>query len=255
VRKSTVVSLDAKRPGHSGRARAAHLGPERRRPLILDAALEVYVERGYKGTSMQAVADAAGVTKPVVYECFRNKDDLLLALLDREEQRLLAAISDSFLIDAVSDNVEAVLAAGLTAFLAAACQARNSWRVVSGSGWGSGSAVAERVQRGRAMTVHELCERIRRYMVARGIDDIERKAPVVAELIASVSESCARMLVVERCPWTAAELATYVAGLLARGLCIPTPVDGDVPSATIAEVLPPSSSADEDSGRTSDGLR
>jgi hypothetical protein len=38
-------------------------------------------------------------------------------------------------------------------------------------------------------------------------------------------------------------------------VCIPTPVDGDVPTATIAEVLPPSSSADEDSGRTSDDLR
>lgn len=213
-----MVQLGPKRPGRGGRARAAHLGPERRRPLILDAALEVYVERGYKGTSMQAVADAAGVTKPVVYECFRNKDELLLALLDREEQRLLAAVSDSFLTNTVSDNLEAVLAAGLTAFLAGARQAPNSWRVVFDSGWGSGSAVAERVRRGREMAVGQLRELVRQHMVAGGIDDIERKAPVVAELIASVSESCARMLVVEHHPWTAAELATYVARLLARGL-------------------------------------
>lgn len=212
-----VVPLEATHRG-GGRARAAHLGPERRRPLILDAALEVYVERGYKGTSMQAVADAAGVTKPVVYECFANKDELLLALLDREEHRLLAAITDSFLTNAVSDNIEAVLAAGLTAFLAAARQAPNSWRVVFDSGWGSGSPVAERVRRGREMAVGQLHELVRRFMVAGGIDDIDRKAPVVAELIAATSESCARMLVVERYPWTAAELATYVARLLARGL-------------------------------------
>ncbi|MBV9058648.1 MAG: TetR/AcrR family transcriptional regulator [Pseudonocardiales bacterium] len=180
--------------------------------------MEVYVERGYKGTSMQAVADAAGVTKPVVYECFRNKDELLLALLDREEQRLLAAVSDSFLTNSVSDNLEAVLAAGLTAFLAGARQAPNSWRVVFDSGSGSGSVVAERVRRGREGAVDRLRELVRQHMVAGGLDDIERKAPVVAELIASVSESCARMLVVERYPWTAAELATYVARLLARGL-------------------------------------
>ncbi|MGH3996263.1 MAG: helix-turn-helix domain-containing protein, partial [Pseudonocardiaceae bacterium] len=75
------VPLAVAVPGRAGRARAAHLGPERRRPLILDAALEVYVQQGYRGTSMQAVADAAGVTKPVVYECYPNKDELLLALL------------------------------------------------------------------------------------------------------------------------------------------------------------------------------
>jgi AcrR family transcriptional regulator len=66
--------------------------------------LEVYVERGYKGTSMQAVADAAGVTKPVVYECYPNKDELLLALLDREEQRLMKAIFKSLPSNFVSED-------------------------------------------------------------------------------------------------------------------------------------------------------
>ncbi len=138
-------------PGRTVRARAAHLGPERRRPLILDAALEVYVERGYRGTSMQAVADAAGVTKPVVYECYPNKDQLLLALLDREERRLLDALTDALPTNLLSDNLEAVLAAGLTAFLAGAGQAPNSWRVVFDSRWGSGSVVAARVRRARDM--------------------------------------------------------------------------------------------------------
>jgi AcrR family transcriptional regulator len=217
VEKGKVVSLE-RSPSRAGRVRAAHLGPERRRPLILDAALEVYVERGYRGTSMQAVADAAGVTKPVVYECYPNKDELLLALLDREERRLLDAITESLPTNLVSDNVEAVLAAGLTAFLAGAGQAPNSWRVVFDSGWGSGSVVAARVRRVREMVVGQLRELVHQYMVAGEVDDIDRRAPVVAELIVSVSESCARMLVLERYPWTAAELATYVARLLARGL-------------------------------------
>ena len=167
---------------------------------------------------MQAVASAAGVTKPVVYECFASKDELLLALLDREERRLLDAISQSLPGNLVSDNVEAVLAAGLTAFLTGAGQAPNSWRVVFDSGWGSGSPVAERVRRVREMVVGQLRALVRQSMVAAEIDDIDRKVPVVAELIAAVSESCARMLVLERYPWTAAELATYVARLLARGL-------------------------------------
>ncbi|MDQ4093057.1 MAG: TetR/AcrR family transcriptional regulator [Actinomycetota bacterium] len=205
-------------PGRTVRARAAHLGPERRRPLILDAALEVYVERGYRGTSMQAVADAAGVTKPVVYECYPNKDQLLLALLDREERRLLDALTDALPTNLLSDNLEAVLAAGLTAFLAGAGQAPNSWRVVFDSRWGSGSVVAARVRRARDMVGGQLRELVREYMMAAEVEDIDRKAPVVAELIATVAESCARMLVLEHYPWTAAELATYVARLLARGI-------------------------------------
>jgi hypothetical protein len=143
---------------------------------------------------------------------------LLLALLDREERRLLDAITESLPTNLVSDNVEAVLAAGLTAFLTGAGQAPNSWRVVFDSGWGSGSVVAARVRRVRKTVVGQLCGLVHQYMVAGEVDDIDRRAPVVAELIASVSESCARMLVLERYPWTAAELATYVARLLARGL-------------------------------------
>jgi AcrR family transcriptional regulator len=186
--------------------------------LILDAALEIYVERGYRGTSMQAVADAAGVTKPVIYECYPNKDELLLALLDREERRLMDAISESLPSNLVSDNVEAILAAGFTAFLSGVGQAPNSWRVVFDSGWGSGSVVAARVRRVREMVVGQLRELVRQSMIAGQIDDIDRKAPVIAEMIATVAESCARMLVLEHYPWTAAELATYVARLLARGL-------------------------------------
>src|SRR5918994_4522452 len=61
------------------RKRAAHLGPERRRPEVLDAALELFLEHGYDGTSMQAIAGRAGVTKPVVYACFPGKDELFRA--------------------------------------------------------------------------------------------------------------------------------------------------------------------------------
>lgn len=215
---SPVSNPAPARPGRARRPRAAHLGPERRRPLILDAALEVYVEFGYRDTSMQAVADAAGVTKPVVYECYPNKDELLVALLDREEHRLLDAISDSFPSSLASDTMEAVLAAGFTAFLAGADHATNSWRVVFDSRHGSNTVVAARVRRARDMLVGQLRELVRQYMVSAARDDVDRKAPVVAELIATVAESCARMLVLEHYPWTAAELATYVSRILTRGL-------------------------------------
>lgn len=167
---------------------------------------------------MQAVADAAGVTKPVVYECYPNKDQLLLALLDREERRLLDAITDALPRNPAYDNVEAILAAGLTAFLNGTGQARNSWRVVFESRRGSESVVAARVRRARDTILGQISELVRLSMASAEVDDVERKVPVVAELLATVAESCARMLVLERYPWTAVELATYVSRLITRGI-------------------------------------
>ncbi len=100
------------------RKRAAHLGPERRRPQVLDAALDLFLEHGYEGTSMEAVARAAGVTKPVVYACFAGKDELFRALLRREEERILAEIESAFEGSDLNDP-ETTLIDGFTGFLRA----------------------------------------------------------------------------------------------------------------------------------------
>ena len=64
-----------------------------RREQLLDVALQVFARQGYHGASMNDVADAAGVTKPVVYQHFDSKRDLYLALLDEVGARMLTAIS------------------------------------------------------------------------------------------------------------------------------------------------------------------
>ncbi len=64
-----------------------------RREQLLDVALQVFARQGYHGSSMNDVADAAGVTKPVVYQHFDSKRDLYLALLDEVGARMLTAIS------------------------------------------------------------------------------------------------------------------------------------------------------------------
>ena len=64
-----------------------------RREQLLDFALQVFARQGYHGASMNDIAEAAGVTKPVVYQHFDSKRDLYLALLDEVGERLLAAVS------------------------------------------------------------------------------------------------------------------------------------------------------------------
>ena len=61
---------------------AARLPAVRRRRQLLDVALEAFAARGFHGTSMDDVAEAAGVTKPVLYQHFRSKRELYLELLE-----------------------------------------------------------------------------------------------------------------------------------------------------------------------------
>jgi AcrR family transcriptional regulator len=64
----------------------------RRRRQLLDVALQVFAERGFHDTSMNDVAEAAGVTKPVLYQHFRSKRELfgeLLADVGRELQEAI----------------------------------------------------------------------------------------------------------------------------------------------------------------------
>lgn len=51
---------------------------------ILDAALQLIAEHGVGGTSLQMIADAVGVTKAAVYHQFKSKEQIVIALTERE---------------------------------------------------------------------------------------------------------------------------------------------------------------------------
>lgn len=97
----TLMSARAARPRPSRvrRARAASLPPKR--DAILDAATQVFAERGFFGAQVADVARRAGVAAGTVYLYFRGKDDLLISLFNRtmreaidEGRHLLTTVSD-----------------------------------------------------------------------------------------------------------------------------------------------------------------
>ena len=61
--------------------------------MIIEAAGQLFGERGYEATRLDQVAAAAGVTKPIVYRHFDSKRDLYLALLDRHRDDLAGFVS------------------------------------------------------------------------------------------------------------------------------------------------------------------
>jgi AcrR family transcriptional regulator len=70
----------------------ARLPAERRRRQLLDVALGLFATGGFHGTSMDDLAEAAGVTKPVLYQHFGSKRELYLEVLDDVGNRLLTEI-------------------------------------------------------------------------------------------------------------------------------------------------------------------
>src|SRR3546814_2702440 len=71
---------------------SSRLPAARRREQLLEVALHVFASRGFHQTSMNDVAEAAGVTKPVVYQHFTSKRALYLELLELVSRRLMASI-------------------------------------------------------------------------------------------------------------------------------------------------------------------
>jgi AcrR family transcriptional regulator len=63
-----------------------------REQQILDAAVQGFAERGYAHASMAAIAQRAGISKPLIYEYFGSKEGLYLACLSRAGDHLVAQV-------------------------------------------------------------------------------------------------------------------------------------------------------------------
>lgn len=59
---------------------------------VLDAALKLIAEHGVSGTSLQMIADAMGVTKAAVYRQFKTKEEIVIAITERELGKLEDAL-------------------------------------------------------------------------------------------------------------------------------------------------------------------
>ena len=66
---------------------------ETRDVRLLDVATRLFMERGFDGTSIDAVAEAAGVSKSTVYARYHDKRDLFAAVLKGRIRRWLAPVS------------------------------------------------------------------------------------------------------------------------------------------------------------------
>lgn len=85
--------------------------PKVTRRALLDAARDVYAERGYDGTSVAQIARRAGMTTGAVYANFESKDDLLTTLLEERAIALTATLAERLQAEGtLAGRIEVLLA-------------------------------------------------------------------------------------------------------------------------------------------------
>ena len=65
------------------------------RTKLLDAARDVFAERGVVGASVEEICERAGFTRGAFYSNFEDKDQLIHAVLDREEAAVIQRLTDT----------------------------------------------------------------------------------------------------------------------------------------------------------------
>ena len=146
-------------------------------------ALDAFADHGFHGTSMNDVADAAGVTKPVLYQHFASKKALYRELVDhigRElEQAIVAAVAEA---DGPRQQVEA----GFRAYF--------RWATSQGAAFTVLFADRNRVDRELATAVAKVesmvADRVASLIVVEGLSEDERH--VLAFGVIGLAESTSR---------------------------------------------------------------
>jgi AcrR family transcriptional regulator len=100
-----------------------------RERLMLGAAGEAFATYGFHGSSMDAMARAAGITKPMLYRYFGSKEGLYAAYLQMTGRELVDKVRAP---DTRGESPEVRLRAGLRAFLAYVKEHRAGWTVLHG---------------------------------------------------------------------------------------------------------------------------
>jgi AcrR family transcriptional regulator len=180
---------------------------ERNRAMVLAAARQVFIDRGYHGATLEQIAESAGFSKGVVYSQFGSKADLFLSLLEeRIEER---AAKNAALVEQLPARGGV---ATLIEHLARRDRAEPEW----------GLLVAEfRVHAARDPKLNK------RYAAAH-----LRTRAALAEALAAVAERCDEQL-----PFVPAEMAE-VALALATGMLLEQAADPEALGGRLAgEVL------------------
>src|SRR5271163_422128 len=176
-------------------ASSRRLTAEQRRQQLFAIALGLFAQRGYRATTMDDIAEAAGVTKPLLYQHFSSKRALYLELVDSIAQDVLVAIGRAIMrAEGPRQQVEL----GFAAYFGLVVSHEAEFRLLYGRDH------ADDFELGRALRAVEdaIAEAIDP-LIDAGLDDDHRR--LLAYGIVGMAEGASRRFMAQR-PASEAEL-------------------------------------------------
>jgi AcrR family transcriptional regulator len=183
-------------PARQRRQYAPRMPAEQRREHLIDAALEVILERGYARVSIEAIARAAGITRPVVYDHFPNLGRLLHAVIEREERISLTQLAAVVPEDPGDHEPGELLATGVKGFLDAVTSRPATWSIILLPLEGTPAIVRQHVEEGRARVLKRI-ERLVRWSIERRKLPADLDVELTARAIRDWAEHAGRMVLTD----------------------------------------------------------
>jgi AcrR family transcriptional regulator len=140
-----------------------------REQQIVAVAIDEFAERGYSGASMVAIATAAGISKPLIYQYFGSKDGLFLACLHQVAGALLGRLDQAEM--SVDDTVASRIFA-LQAIFDALEPQRAAWKLLYDTTMPAEGPIAAAAGAYQARTQQLAAAGSERFLQARGEHDL-----------------------------------------------------------------------------------
>lgn len=191
------------------RPHATRLPAARRRQQLLAVALEVFGEHGFHPTSMNDVAEAAGVTKPVLYQHFRSKRDLYRKVLTDVGAQLLEEITKA---TAAATTPHQQVELGFLAYFRWVAANEPAFRVLFGGGTRRDEEFAAQV----AKVEGAIADAIAALIEVQGFEHGQRRQ--LAHGLVGLAEGVSRLWMADGGEESPEELAALVAGFAWNGL-------------------------------------
>jgi AcrR family transcriptional regulator len=198
------------------------LPADERRQQLLEVACELFARSGFHDTSMDDIAEGAGVTKPVLYQHFPSKKALYGELLEDTGRRLLDHLARA---TSRAQSGRERVEAGFRAYFQFAVGDRSSFRLLFGASIRSDPDFArtvDEVLRAAADTISDLIE----------IPASDEQRRVLASALVGMAEAVGRRALTEP-DVDAGELASWIAELAWFGLRGVRAASIDSPHASI----------------------